>query len=258
MDQNPKALEYLESQYSLRDDARRNTLYREFHTLKLSAKRSVEDFNSAFNEVLSRLAALRVDIDPKDTANQYLFTVERSHPQWVERQRSALRQAAALGQSFEKLNLHYLQSDLAEETRSKSASGTTYGAERKNRGTPQGNKHNKDGKKRKKGWKDRYGSSNPSENQNHSFWMGTFQMGPDSDSDEDFNSSSVEEVTRSGSERVVDLCHGNNRLNKTNSSSKKPNSKKAKKRAKPTEHAGRKIAALLYDTGSTDHIINDR
>ena len=98
----------MESQYSQRDDARRDSLYKEFHALKLSAKSPVEDFNSSFNEVLSRLAALRVAISPKKTANQYLHAVKRSQPQWVKRQRSAIRQAAALGQAPEKLNLPYL------------------------------------------------------------------------------------------------------------------------------------------------------
>ena len=75
-----EALDYLVSQYSQRDDARRDSLYREFHALKLSAKSPVENFNSSFNEVLSRLAALRVIISPKDTANQYLHAVERAQP----------------------------------------------------------------------------------------------------------------------------------------------------------------------------------
>ena len=64
-----EALDYLMSQYSQRDDARRDSLYKEFYALKLIAKGLVEDFNSLFNEVLSRLAAFRVIISPKDTAN---------------------------------------------------------------------------------------------------------------------------------------------------------------------------------------------
>ena len=76
-----EALNYLEVQYSQRDDARRDSLYREFHALKLSAKGPVEDFNSNFNELLSRLMALGVIFSPKDTANQYLHAVERAQPQ---------------------------------------------------------------------------------------------------------------------------------------------------------------------------------
>ena len=106
-----KAFSYIASQYSQRDDALRNSLYRDFHALRLSAKGSVEEFNSLFNELLSRLSALGVIINPKDSANQYLHAVERVYPGWAERQRSALRQAAALGQAPEKLNLPYFQGD---------------------------------------------------------------------------------------------------------------------------------------------------
>ena len=68
--ENPaEAFDYLKSQYSQRDDARRDSLYREFYALKFSAKGPVEDFNSSFNEVLSRLAALGVAISPKETVN---------------------------------------------------------------------------------------------------------------------------------------------------------------------------------------------
>ena len=64
-----EAFNYLKSQYSQRDNARRDSFYKEFYTLKFSAKGPVKDFNSFFNKVLSRLAALKVFISFKNTAN---------------------------------------------------------------------------------------------------------------------------------------------------------------------------------------------
>ena len=245
-----EALNYLEVQYSQRDDARRDSLYREFHALKLSAKGPVEYFNSNFNELLSRLMALGVRISPKDTANQYLHAVERAQPQWVERQRSAIRQAAALGQAPEKLNLPYLQSDLAEESRRKIVPSSHYGT-RAGQEAQQGTKKRKKGKR---GQKVSYGPAKPAENQSHSFFMSTFHLGPESS---DSSTSKSGETDSSDSEGEIDPYSHGNRPKGLTKGSKKPS--KPKKHGKaPKRHEGRKIPALLYDTGSTDHIINDR
>ena len=75
--------------------------------------------NSGFNVVLSRLTALGVNINSKDAVNQYLYATEQIYPQTAERQRSALRQAAALSHGPERLTLSYLQADLVEENRGK-------------------------------------------------------------------------------------------------------------------------------------------
>ena len=91
IDSPEKALSYITNQYNHQKDALRNSLYKEFHALKLRAKRPVESFNSAFNEPLNRLTVLRVIINPKDVSNQYINTVEKAYPAWAERQRSALR-----------------------------------------------------------------------------------------------------------------------------------------------------------------------
>ena len=109
-----KALAYIMEQYSQRDDATGNSLYREFHVLKIGAKRSIEEFNIGFNEVLRRLTALGANINSKDAVNQYPYGTEKSCPQWAERQRSALRHAAALGHGSERLNLSYSQADSVE------------------------------------------------------------------------------------------------------------------------------------------------
>ena len=69
IDSPEKALSYIINQYSHQEDALWNSLYKEFHALKLSAKRPVEGFNSAFNELLNRLIVLGVIIDPKDVSN---------------------------------------------------------------------------------------------------------------------------------------------------------------------------------------------
>ena len=43
--------------------------------------------------------------------------MEKVYPAWAERQRFALRQAMALGFSVERLNLPYLQGDLAADNK---------------------------------------------------------------------------------------------------------------------------------------------
>ena len=69
IDSPEKALSYITNQYNHQENALRNSLYKEFHALKLNAKRLVKGFNSAFNELLNRLTVLRVIINPKDISN---------------------------------------------------------------------------------------------------------------------------------------------------------------------------------------------
>ena len=107
-----KALSYITNQYNHQEDAFRNSFYKEFHALKLSVKRPVKGFNSAFNKLLNRLTVLGVIINPKDISNQYINTVEKVYPAWAEYQRFTLRQAMAFSFSIKRLNLPYLQGDL--------------------------------------------------------------------------------------------------------------------------------------------------
>ena len=69
IDSPEKALNYITNQYNHQEDALRNSLYKEFHALKFSAKRPVKGFNNAFNEFLNRLTVLGVIINPKDVSN---------------------------------------------------------------------------------------------------------------------------------------------------------------------------------------------
>ena len=80
IDSPKKALNYIINQYNHQENALRNSLYKEFHALKLSAKRPVKGFNNAFNELLNRLIVLRVIINLKDVFNQYINTVEKVYP----------------------------------------------------------------------------------------------------------------------------------------------------------------------------------
>ena len=83
---SPKtALSYIINQYNHQEDALRNSLYKEFHALKLNAKRPVKGFNNAFNKFLNRLTVLGVIINLKDISNQYINTVEKTYPVWAER-----------------------------------------------------------------------------------------------------------------------------------------------------------------------------
>ena len=69
IDSPKKALNYIINQYSHQENTLRNSLYKEFHTLKFNAKCPVKGFNSAFNELLNRLTVLGVIINPKDVSN---------------------------------------------------------------------------------------------------------------------------------------------------------------------------------------------
>ena len=79
IDSPEKALNYIINQYSHQKDALRNSLYKEFHALKLNAKYLVKGFNNAFNEFLNRLTVLRVIINPKDVSNEYINAVEKAY-----------------------------------------------------------------------------------------------------------------------------------------------------------------------------------
>ena len=80
IDSPKKALSYITNQYNHQENTLRNSLYKEFHALKLNAKRPVKGFNSAFNKLLNRLTVLRVIINPKDISNQYINTMEKAYP----------------------------------------------------------------------------------------------------------------------------------------------------------------------------------
>ena len=69
IDSPKKALSYIINQYNHQENALRNSFYKEFHALKLNAKRPVKGFNNAFNELLNRLTVLRVIINPKNVSN---------------------------------------------------------------------------------------------------------------------------------------------------------------------------------------------
>ena len=123
-------------------------------------------------------------------------------------------------------------------------------------------KGTKKAKKKKKVYK----SSNAAENPSHAFYMGSFQLAP-SDSESSSDSSSEGEIDLSESEGDKDPCCHHSRPNKRavrgtkrGFNPRKAPEKRAKRGAnrpsKPIK--GRKIDALLYDTGSTEHIINDR
>ena len=203
--------------------------------------------------------------------------MEKAYPAWAERQRYALRQATALGQPIEKLNLPYLQGDLAEENRAtKPNAGQSHGqghdqSHGHERDQGQGKRLNKSDKpyynRPKKGKKlkqtpnsntkppggsskSNYGTSNETENQVHSFFMGTYSLGLNSTGSEGESSDSDSSVESDPFFHENKLDRRQNRPRATRpKNSAKSNGKK------PCQH---RFDALLYDTGSTDHIINDR
>ena len=178
----------------------------------------------------------------------------------------------ALGFSVERLNLPYLQGDSTADNRVNKpyynqgqgqgqSQGQNQGqsqgqSQSPNQGQSQGQrpKRPKKGKKRKSNSsggssngpnnsESKYGTSNPSENQAHSFLMGNYSLKlNNSNSEREFDSDS-------DSSAESDPFFHENKAN----CPKKSGKNKGKQACK--HH---KFDALLYDTGSTDHIINDR
>ena len=187
--------------------------------------------------------------------------MEKAYPTWAERQRSALRQAIALGFSVEKLNLPYLQGDLTADNRANKPYYNQGQGQGQSQGQNQGQspgqrpKRPKKGKKRKlnssggssngpNNSESKYSTSNPSENQAHSFLMGNYSLKlNNSNSEGEFNSDS-------DSDSLVELdpFFHENKANRPKKSGKTEGKKACKYY---------KFNALLYDTGSTDHIINN-
>ena len=174
----------------------------------------------------------------------------------------------ALGFSVKRLNLPYLQRDLTTDNKANKpyynqgqgqgqSQGQNQGqSQSHSQGQSQGQrpKRPKKGKKRKSNSsggssngpnnsESKYGTSNPSENQAHSFLIGSYSLKlNNSNSKGEFNSDSDSSVES-------DPFFHENKANRP----KKSGKTKGKKAYK--HH---KFDALLYNTGSTDHIINDR
>ena len=164
----------------------------------------------------------------------------------------------ALGFSVERLNLPYLQGDLAADNRANKPYYNQGQSQGHSQSHSQGQrpKRPKKGKKRKSSSnssggssnglnnsESKYGTSNPLENQAHNFLMGSYSL--------KLNNSSSEGEFDSDSDSSVEsnpFFH-ENRVNRP----KKSGKTKGKKACK--HH---KFDALLYDIGSTNYIINDR
>ena len=196
--------------------------------------------------------------------------MEKVYPAWAERQRSTLRQAIAFGFSVERLNLPYLQGDLIADNKVNKpyynqgqnqgqSQGQNQGySQSHSQGQSQGQrpKRPKKGKKRKSNSsggssngpnnsESKYSTSNPSENQAHNFFMGNYSLKLNNSSSKGkFNSDSD-----SDSSVESDPFFHKNKANRP----KKSGKTKGKKACKY-----HKFDALLYNTGSTDYIINDR
>ena len=164
----------------------------------------------------------------------------------------------ALGFLVKRLNLPYLQGDLAADNRANKPYYNQGQGQGHSQSQSQGQrpKRPKKGKKRKSNSsggsfnglnnsESKYGTSNPSENQAHSFLIGSYSLELNNSSSEgEFNSDS-------DSDSLVELnpFFHENKANRP----KKSGKTKGKKACKY-----HKFDILLYVTGSTDHIINDR
>ena len=146
--------------------------------------------------------------------------MEKAYPAWAERQRSALRQAMALGFSVKRLNLPYLQGDLTADNKANKPYYNQGQSQGQNQGQGQSQSHSqgqsqgqrpkrpKKGKKRKSNSnrgssndpnksESKYRTSNPSKNQAHSFLIGSYSL--------KLNNSSSEGEFDSNSDSLVEL-----------------------------------------------------
>jgi hypothetical protein len=278
---SPKeAFIYLRRQYSLSPTLQRDSLYREFHSLNFKGfSGSLDDFNTKFTGLITRLTITGVNIDPTDQVNQYLKGLEAVYPQWAERIRGTLRTIYATGQSTSSLNLPFLMADILEETRNpastahhttKSVNHTdSKGIKDSKKPKKQETSENEDSKgestskKKKKKKKDKENRNNMAEEAVFlTDWvvteedlssslkavkssnLGAYNLatgGYSSDSSESVESSSTEEIQA------------------YKQAFKKPNSKpKSRSEEKSKSGRPRKDLLLLYDTGSTVHIVNSR
>ena len=79
------AYKLLLQQYAPTQDAQRDTLYREFHTLNFCGYNgSLASFNTKFAGLVSRLLLISIQIQVADQTNQYLRALESSFPRWAE------------------------------------------------------------------------------------------------------------------------------------------------------------------------------
>jgi hypothetical protein len=125
-----EAYQLLTQQFSRSSDLLRGSLYARFHQLAYQGYRgTLEEFNSEFNSLIARLALLGAPIQPIDQSNQYLEAVKRVFPQWAERQRNTIKTSKILGLATSPLNLQWLIADLLQEQQeegSSTAKAATY------------------------------------------------------------------------------------------------------------------------------------
>lgn len=245
-----EAYKLLLQQFSYSADLQRGSLYAAFHNLNFKGYRgSLETFNAEFNSLLARLQQLGALIAPIDQVNQYLNATKEVFSQWAERQRNNIRNNKALGQG-PTLSLPYIIADLLEEQRDKSSSvskAMSYRIKNDNKATEVGKKPDelptkaKAATKAKKGLKktdktqkrtkqqekEHQAPGNP---KNASFLIGNYTLESEDDTS-DASDSGIEDIqyipSRKGSTYSV-------------------------------REAATFKNALLYDTGSTAHLINNK
>jgi hypothetical protein len=266
-----EAYKLLVQRYSHSAEIQRDSLYREYHTLKFSGySGSLADFNASFSNLISRLTLSGVIIQPIDQVNHYLQAMEKAFPQWAERQRSTIRTMRALGQGTEVLDLNFLMADLVEEQRNPASTTAKQMANRVFRGPKnqsksrpkgsklqsQGFKDSKDpkdpksqGQKGVKKWKKGQNKSqNKGSEPSFACIAGSYNItsGQYSDtSDSSSEGSDIEEILPKSSLQV-----------KQQATLKAKEDRPYKDSCSCNHSVFRD--SLLYDTGSTDHIINSK
>ncbi|HEY4385832.1 MAG TPA: hypothetical protein VGN34_15355, partial [Ktedonobacteraceae bacterium] len=253
------AYKLLLQQYAPTQDAQRDTLYREFHTLNFRGYNgSLASFNAKFAGLVSRLLLIGVQIQVADQTNQYLRALESSFPRWAERTRSNMRMIRASGASSQLLTLQYLMADVLEEQRNPTSTTAKRTEERALRAktTEDGKKDAAQGQCSGKDWnssssdkpsrgkkkdkKDLQGpkSSEQEDNQEHDFsCIINYSLNPDSSESSD-SDASEESCSESEPDRAVHKAT-------------RPNNNRQQHNRPP------KTDLWLYDTGSSVHIVNN-
>ena len=289
IDSPSQAYNLLKSQYSYSIDLQRDALNREFHSLVYSASSqdTIASFNARFNGCVSKLQLAGVVIQSTDLINQYLYALEKEFPAWTERIRGTFRTLRATGQPVQGLNLQFLMADIMEETRNPTSSA--YSASTPNSEVQQAKPRKTPAKgPKKQGKRPTEGRSGGSKRKNYHKGKGkegdeppftcpthyipgqvSYKTGSFSLSEGTFSDLSPEDSNTSGSEYskkkasfLLQRPSKDKGFQRTKTDPKwesNPSKNKGFRGTKkePTSQGSNSLKdALLYDTGSTVHIVN--
>jgi hypothetical protein len=244
-----EAWNILAKQYSLTISAQRDTYYRDLHALNLKTfKGTLTEFNAEFNSLLYKLENISVKIEMTEVINTYLKALELVYPQWTERLRSTVRTLQATNTSTEALNLQYFMADILQEQR-------TPGSSVSNAKGTINNASIKKGAKKPKKKNDNTESSTAEQSKNSS------KNTPANSSKKKNKKAKNSGISSSSSDPytcITGFYSDNLDISYTDTDSDSDDSVIAIPTINTANTGKIGREDLLYDTGTTDHIVNSR